>query len=587
MVALAPFLASPGLPEQYLLLVDCALYAIGSVAAVYVTNDAIEALAVFLVVVLTPSVWRHIKTSRAQSNQDPDAQGVLITPPCIITNADAIPTKRTLALYIPVTLMWIATLWIVNSVHTDDDDHQRGEDELADDASIQWRCIRSVQLSMLLIGTWGHFAISRFHGDFNGGKGVPTYFAIMLHLAATMNGTSREATMSLHRILILYTYLMTGFRKAYVTGLRWADGKNLQLMIGIQGLYHDLDKRGGRGFNFALAEHRLLCSIGSIGVLGLQLLMPAFLLMPSATIFAAAFWFVMAFHAGNHILWRINFFIAWCPALLALLVLEPHQMSVAELSAEIKSGRAVAPLVIVIVYLIMQLGHALDKLSERLLERARRALLGRDADAHTVSAAMRPYRRSDNASPSTDDEMQEHHTLATLATQAGLYVIWALEMHCLGDYYTHYWPEMHPHRAVPVACVVVKWKNGDEHLLPCPSNFYWRREVNAWLLWPRTLDEKECLLARNGDGESPNGAKGKPRADQLSIPLKTVVARLQKQFEVTFFPLEMLQRTILKSGGRVYIRNRELRYDGTALRVHRLWDLPIPFPAATDTTKTD
>ena len=79
-----------------------------------------------------------------------------------------------------------------------------------------------------------------------------------------------------------------------------------------QGLYHDLDG-DPLAFNFAMAENRDLCFLGSAGVLGLQLLMPLFLsldaALPSRGVLHAAFWLAMSFHAGNHILWRINFFV--------------------------------------------------------------------------------------------------------------------------------------------------------------------------------------------------------------------------------------------------------------------------------------
>ena len=73
--------------------------------------------------------------------------------------------------------------------------------------------------------------------------------------------------------------------------------------MGIQGLYHDIDHPHGMPLNSALAERRWLCMLGSVGVLGLQLLMPVVLLAPSGRALAAAFYLAMSFHAGNHFLW--------------------------------------------------------------------------------------------------------------------------------------------------------------------------------------------------------------------------------------------------------------------------------------------
>ena len=89
----------------------------------------------------------------------------------------------------------------------------------------------------------------------------------------------------------------------YCIGFRWADGVNLQMMMGVQALYHDIDHPHGMPLNSALAERRWLCRLGSLGALGLQLTMPAFLLAPSRGALAAAFCLAASFHAGNHFLW--------------------------------------------------------------------------------------------------------------------------------------------------------------------------------------------------------------------------------------------------------------------------------------------
>ena len=53
----------------------------------------------------------------------------------------------------------------------------------------------------------------------------------MIHLVATVSGMPPDVALSLHRVSIVFTYFVTGFRKMYCTGLKWADGINLQLMV--------------------------------------------------------------------------------------------------------------------------------------------------------------------------------------------------------------------------------------------------------------------------------------------------------------------------------------------------------------------
>ena len=88
--------------------------------------------------------------------------------------------------------------------------------------------------SLALIGAEAHFIVSRVHGDCRGGKAAPTNFALMLHVAGAWSGASPELVLSLHRILIAWTYFLTGLRKLYCCGPKWCDGKNLQLMLAIQ-----------------------------------------------------------------------------------------------------------------------------------------------------------------------------------------------------------------------------------------------------------------------------------------------------------------------------------------------------------------
>mmetsp|Transcript_26001 Transcript_26001/g.87761 ORF Transcript_26001/g.87761 Transcript_26001/m.87761 type:complete len:256 (+) Transcript_26001:146-913(+) len=243
---------------------------------------------------------------------------------------------------------------------------------------------------------------------------------------------------------------MTGFRKMYCVGLKWCDGHNLQLMLGIQGLYHDCDER--YGWNFVLARYRRLCCLGSVAVVLLQMTLPLCLATGESAAPKLGFALAMSFHASNHILWRINFFVAWCPSLLALLAPTPQANTAALYREIVHEHTALAPALLVAFYLLLQLGHALDLASEKLLAMGRRALEAKEAE----------------------EEGEERGGLVKPLLRG---VIWLLEMHCLGDYYSSYWPTTHPLAATPVVCVCAVWSNGDECLLPAVTDFYWRRVV--------------------------------------------------------------------------------------------------------------
>ena len=542
----AAYYASRRFPEQALLFVDAIVYSLAAVWSVWASaapslsdeggseayddGVAVRSLALFLAVTVAPVAWRHKRTARAACKLGVTrAYGNVSVPVCAIEEAEAAPAAT--LQYVPATIIVLVALWLF---FVDPD-------------------ARIGPLTMLLLASYFHFASTRVHGDHRGGKIVPTYFAIILHLAAAINGTSPLAALSLHRLLIVFTYLMTGFRKLYCSGIIWCDGKNLQLMMGVQGLYHDLESKGGLGLNFALAEYRELCRVGSIGVLGLQLLMPSFLLVPNTSVLSSAFWLAWSFHASNHVLWRINFFGSWCPALLALIV-PGEQMTLASLWAEILSGRAVLPFIVLVVHITFQLGHALDELTEKLASRAKEAI---------VKVSWLP----------------------TLVKTICIGVLWMIELHCLGDYYTSYWPVSHEHRNCPVACFVVKYAQqdegkdsdsvADEIFLPAPVCFYWRRDMSGGVLWPREANEKSVALIK---GES--------------VPLTTVVARLVKQLDCSFLPASTRSR-VTEGGGRIFFCVRELRHEGTALRPVRLWDMPIDIalmddisPPPTTTKKT-
>lgn len=318
---LAPALAVP-VREQLLLIIDAAVYvALGLAAAANAPaspdGGAVFALVIFFSVSTTAAAWRHLQNARAACYQGAPAYGGVVRPPSTIPAGDpAAPASAWHA--VPAYLLVTG-----GAAHL-----------------VAFPASRAVPLVLVTAGAFLHCGRARSHGDYRGGKAVPTYFALMLHLVSLASGLPPAAAVSLQRVLILGTYLMTGARKVYCTGFRWADGKNLQLMVrpppwlparkvdgarasdrpgtsfdtdqlGVQGLYHDLDG-DPLAFNFAMAENRDLCFLGSAGVLVLQLLMPAFLALdaalPSRGVLHAAFWLAMSFHAGNHILWRINFF---------------------------------------------------------------------------------------------------------------------------------------------------------------------------------------------------------------------------------------------------------------------------------------
>jgi len=251
---------------------------------------------------------------------------------------------------------------------------------------------------LALLAAEMHFSICRVHGDCRGGKPAPTLFALMLHTVAFFSGTEAAVTLSLHRLLVCWTYFLTGLRKMYCVGPRWCDGKNLQLMLSIQGLYHD-DRES---WNSMIAQHRLLCRFGSVAVVVLQLSLPLVLMVDHPWARPLAFAAAMGFHSSNHVLWRINFFVAWCPSLLALLA-PGDQLHASALWQATASRSAVGPTVIVAFYLVLQLGHALDLATERLLLACKRRV---------KAAAPRVVR------------------------SLCLRLLWLLNMHCLGDYYS-------------------------------------------------------------------------------------------------------------------------------------------------------
>ena len=397
--------------------------------------------------------------------------------------------------------------------------------------------------------------VSRVHGDCRGGKPAPTLFALALYTSAALSGCPPGVALSMHRLLACWTYFMTGLRKLYCTGAKWCDGRNLQLMLGIQGLYHDSD---ARGWNFFLARYRRLCCGASIAVVGLQLALPLAVVRDDATLRALGFAAAMAFHASNHVLWRINFFVAWCPMLLALLA--PGAQLTPE--ALLASGRAAAaPAAVLGVYLLAQLGHALDLLTEKALARLRRHL---DATAppSALPAAISGWR------------------------DAGLVAIWLAELHLLGDYYSSYWPTTHPLRGEPVVCVVAMSPDGGERLAPAVIDFYWRRDMSSGVKWPRA-DGELCEVRRWSGWSDAKGTQGSLQVARGAFavnaamnvsrrPVADVVRALAAQLESTFLGPRRTRRLHQPGADRkLLLRARVLEADGTAFALRTLWECPL------------
>ena len=287
-MVLAAFLAHR-YHEPLLLCLDAASYTVLAVAVACASTNFTSATVTYLAICVTINAPRHIAARRAACNRDATSEGQLRRLPASLAAEESRPEKQTLWPWLPVVALCGAAA--------------------------------TSQPLLALLAAESHFIVSRVHGDCRGGKPAPTLFVLILHATAASSGIDPVAALSIHRLLICCTYFLTGFRKLYCTGLKWCDGKNLQLMLGIQGLYHDRD---ASGWNFVLSRHWRLCCVGSVAVVALQLALPLVVAVDSALLRALGFAAAMSFHASNHILWRINFFVAWCPALVALLVPGPQ-----------------------------------------------------------------------------------------------------------------------------------------------------------------------------------------------------------------------------------------------------------------------
>ena len=235
---LAPFLSSGATiwHEQVLVIVDCIIYCIVAVIATQFApglhteggdGGAMGSLGIYLIVSTALTAWRHIKMARAAIHREDSYDGLNKKPPVTIPIEEATPNRASILYFVPVALQTVSLIWLF----------------------IDPQCPNTRAILLMLIASESHYALSRGHGDHNGGKFVPTLFAIMFHLAAALSGTPPHITVSIHRVLAIFTYFFTGFRKLYCTGIRWADGINLQLMIGLQGDY-DSDPDNDNDINY-------------------------------------------------------------------------------------------------------------------------------------------------------------------------------------------------------------------------------------------------------------------------------------------------------------------------------------------------
>ena len=176
-----------------LVVADALLYILFGAAAAALVPTGIGSLAVYLCVSTALASWRHVATWRSSCHQDDTPAGTMVSPPVVLD--DPAPAPATPRNYAFVGGMWAATLWLLL-------EHRREGAPPPAGAVL-----------LLLVCAWAHFWLARGHGDHNGGKHVPTVFAIMIHLAGTAAGAPPAATLALHRVMILMTYFFTGFRK--------------------------------------------------------------------------------------------------------------------------------------------------------------------------------------------------------------------------------------------------------------------------------------------------------------------------------------------------------------------------------------
>ena len=513
-------------PETLLLCLDaCAYIALAIAIVFHLGDDFVGSTVCYLAICMAVNAPRHITARRAACNQDATSEGQLRRLPAALTTEESVSRRRTLWPWIPVAALLTAA---ASTVH--------GSGGGTGGALVA------------LLAAEAHFIVSRVHGDCRGGKPAPTLFVLLLHCVAAVSGCPGAVTLALHRQLIVWTYFLTGLRKLYCVGPKWMDGRNLQLMLSIQGLYHDSSPNG---WNFVLARHRALCCVASVAVVALQLALPLSLAVNEPLLRYLGFAAAMSFHASNHILWRINFFAAWCPSLLALAS-PGQQLPLADLW-HVGRWSAVGPALVLLLYLGMQLGHALDLATETLLARCR---------SHIGAAAA--------------------GALSWRAVPLG--VIWLLEMHCLGDYYSSYWPTTHPLRDEPVVCFVHRRAHCADALVPAPVDFYWRRDMSSGVRWPRKRPDTCEVRQWSGWSDAKGNVSGLNLARGAAAvaaampavrrPVDDVVRALAVQLRATFLGRGR-EAALEVQGSQLLLCARVLDASGTGYELRTLWEYEL------------
>ena len=197
---------------------------------------------------------------------------------------------------------------------------------------------------------------------------------------------------------------------------------------------------------------------------------------------------------------RINFFVAWCPALLSAA------RGVEQLRALLSSGSD-APVAVTLATCCMQLGHATD----------------------FATSHARP--RSLVASASLGRER---------GRQAMLGAHLARELRLLGDYDAAIGLIQHARRCAGRVRRRQRLETiGTGRLLPAPVDFYWIRDMSSGVTWPRSADGK-CTAKRGWAGPTASGnsthtAKREARTrSQEVLEVAEVAKRLEGQLNASF-----------------------------------------------------
>lgn len=160
--------------------------------------------------------------------------------------------------------------------------------------------------------------------------------------------------------------------------------------------------------------------------------------------------------------------------------------------------------------------------------------------------------------------------------------LWLLELHCLGDYYASYWPTTHPLATSPVICILARWADGSECLVPAIADFYWRRDMSSGVKWPRSAGGLCEVKAWEGWSDSKGagvvhlssargGVAGNDQKTSCERCVDDVVRGLERQLQQTFLGTSQL-RWLKRQRAELVIRARVLERDGMALRAKVLWE---------------